>query len=497
MKFLRHKFIVSLVGLAALSSSCDSFFDINDDPSNTLDSPLANQLTSLTVNVGYAMGSDLNRYGSLIMQQYSGQSTGAETQTQLNEKYQISGQDANNVFSTLYASILNDANNVIVKATAEGSPHYAGVAKILTAYTYQVAVDTWGDLPYSETQQLTDNLSPAYDDDEEIYTKLIALLDEGINDVKSPTSIQSPATNSTIYPGTFVAVNPKNYSTSPQARWVKFANVLKLRLYLHYSEKNPAFATERINAVLSLPDSVLFQSNADNFAMSFVNAANSRNPIDQMETGRAGYLVANFTLVDMMNTKADPRRTSYFTQYPANSGQYLGAKGGAPNSQNYSKFHVYLRGTLTGTTYSGAAPIRMLTFAEYNFIRAEASLRFGSPGSAETFYRAGITASMTDAGVANADITTYLGTHGTLSAVQEEALQQIIEEKFVASYGVALEPWTDWRRTGYPVIAPPVNAVVGFVPRSLYYPQNEVDFNSSLPGQKSGLDVRIFWDTRP
>jgi hypothetical protein len=62
---------------------------------------------------------------------------------------------------------------------------------------------------------------------------------------------------------------------------------------------------------------------------------------------------------------------------------YVGAAGAAPGT-NYSKFHTYLRGAVTGSVYTGAAPIRMLTFAEYNF-GAEAALRFTSPGSAQTF----------------------------------------------------------------------------------------------------------------
>jgi hypothetical protein len=71
----------------------------------------------LTVSVGFLAGSDLN-HSSLIMQQYSGQSTGATTQTQFFEQFQIVGSDLNNVWSSIYATILNDAENIIVEATA-------------------------------------------------------------------------------------------------------------------------------------------------------------------------------------------------------------------------------------------------------------------------------------------------------------------------------------------------------------------------------------------
>jgi hypothetical protein len=486
MKQSKHIVIALFVMISVLtSSSCKKFYDISKDPDAITTGPIEQQLTSLTVNVGFFAGSDLNRYSSLLMQQYSGQSSGANNQTQDYEKYLIQGSDENNAWSTLYATILNDAENIIASASASGSPHYSGVAKILKAYAYQLSVDVWGDIPFSEAQQLTQNTQPKYDAGTAIYTALISLLNEGIAEVNAPTSNKSPGSNSTIYPGTFATT---------KTNWVKFANTLKLRLYLHYSEADPGFAKAQIDQLVNA--SVPFiASNADNFQMAFQDQAASQNPIDQFETARAGYLVANARLVGIMNTRNDPRRAFYFTQFPAGSGLYLGSVGGAAPSQNYSKLHAYLRG-YNGTRYTGDAPIRMLTFAEYNFIRAEAALRFASPGVAQAFYTAGITASMTDAGVTTANIATYLTANGTLTGSAAQQLEQIITEKYTASYGVAVEPWTDWRRTGYPVITPPANAVVGFVPRSLYYPQSEIDLNPNAK-QKSGLDVRIFWDKRP
>ena len=153
--------------------------------------------------------------------------------------------------------------------------------------------------------------------------------------------------------------------------------------------------------------------------------------------------------------------------------------------------------TFNGSTYTGAAPIRMLTFAEYNFIRAEAALRFASPGSAQTFFEAGIRASMESAGVAAADITTYLAANGTLSGSAAQQLEQIINEKYVANYGVVMEPWTDFRRTGYPALTLPSNAIVPYFPRSLFYPQSELDLNPENVTQKKDMSVRVFWDKRP
>lgn len=487
MKNIKNKILATVFLVAFLVNSCE-FGDINESPNSLIAAPIAQQLSSLTVNVGFLAGSDLNRYSSLIMQQYSGQSNGATSQMQFFEQFQIVGSDLNNVWSSFYATILNDAENIIVDATASNSPHYSGVAKILKAYTYQLAVDTWGRIPYSDTQKLAANVKPKYDSDEVIYTEIIKLLDQGIAEVNEPTSTISPGTNSTIYPGVF---------STTRNNWIRFANTLKLRIFLHYSEKNPSFAKSNIDALIAsgVP---LMTGNVDSFQMNFFDVANARNPIDQFQTNRVGNLVANARIVNMMNAKTDPRRQFFFTQLPANSGLYVGAIAGAPASPtSYSTFHTYLRGTLTGTTYSGAAPIRMLTFAEYNFIRAEASLRFTSPGTAQTFFQEGIRASMLSAGVAATDITTYLAANGTLTGTPAQQLEQIINEKYIASYGVVLEPWTDFRRTGYPALTLPSNAIVPYFPRSLFYPQSEIDLNPENAKQKAGMNVKVFWDTRP
>jgi hypothetical protein len=200
--------------------------------------------------------------------------------------------------------------------------------------------------------------------------------------------------------------------------------------------------------------------------------------------------------------------------------EYRGVSAAAPPlnaNGNYSRVHTFLRGaTLTGVaapppytgtvqpyTYTGAAPQRLLTYAEYCFIRAEAAI-LGAPGNAQQFFTDGITASMLEAGVAAPAIATYLAANGTLAGTNAQKIKQIIEEKFIANYGVSMEPWSDWRRTGYPVLTIPPNRLssVPTVPRSLFYPQLEVDLNPSVlttgggPGQKAiDLQGRVFWDT--
>ena len=498
------KVAVTLTAIVSMGS-CKKFLDINKDPDRILSTnpPMAQLLTSAQMNLSFEGGSDLFRYSALIAQQMSGQAS-QPNQTYEYDRYNITGSDENNVWNSIFATTLSDIELIIKQAEATGSPYYGGVAKILKAYEYSLVVDTWGDVPYSEAQQLVENTAPNYEDDAAIYPKLIQLLTSAVADLNQATSNFSPGTNSLIY-------SNSNFA-SAKPLWIKLANTLKLRLYLHYSKKDPAFTVAQITALVNTAGIKFFESNTDNFQMVFNNAANQRNPISQFEVSRPNYLFANATMVNLMNAKSDPRRATYFTPFPwaSSPATYKGVTPGDPATVNYSRIYTFLRGTATGTptpnssggitasslTFSGTAPQRMVTFAEYNFIRAEAAL-MGVPGDPQAFFTAGITASMKEAGVSDANIATYLAANGTLTGTNAQKLQQIIEEKYVALFGVSVEPWTDWRRTGFPALTPPSNHIsqVTSVPRSLFYPQSEIDLNPNAPDQKpADLQTKVFWD---
>lgn len=563
MKLRLNKLTVLLAGIV-LFGSCKRDLDINKDPDRIPDSnsPIAQLLTSAQVNLGFEGGSDLYRYTTLIAQQMSGFAS-QPNQTYEYYRHNITGSDQNNLWGSMNATTLNDLELIIKQGAS--SPYYTGVAKIMKAYEYSLMVDTWGDIPYSQAQQLTANTQPGYDDDATIYPKLNQLLIDAVAELNATSSALTPGTNSVIYTGSFATV--KN-------NWIKLANTLRLRLFLHYSKINPTFAVSNITSLVN-SGAAFFASNADNFSMPFYDIANQRNPISQFEVSRPNYLFADQTMLNLMNAKLDPRRPYYFTSFPyqgiplpitvstaaatvtgnvlsfasttgiatnmiisgvnipygttatavtattvtlSNSVTGAGVGSGAaivaaPNvftsvsasappaapNNNYSRIHTFLRGNVTTGAappfvYTGAAPQRMMTFAEYNFIRAEAAL-LGAPGSAQAFFTAGITASMQEVGVNANDIAAYLALYGTLSGSTAQQIQQIIEEKYIALFGVSVEPWSDWRRTGYPVLQNVANSITGAIPRSLFYPQSEIDLNPNCPGQKAAnLQSRVFWD---
>jgi|EP01133_Synstelium_polycarpum_P002785 hypothetical protein len=506
MKLNKTIICTGLVLIGSLFHSCKKFYDVNDDPNNVKDAPLAQLLPSITVNIGYIGASDLYRYSGLIMQQFSGQTTNTSQTFKEYERYNINNSDVNNQWNSIFAVVLADIAKLIEKAEATGSPHYAGVGKLMKAYIYQITVDAWGKVPYSEATKFAGNFYPKYDDDEAIYKDLIKLIDAGIADINAANSVFEPDQTSTIFIGKWTDVKP---------RWIRFANTLKLRLYLHYSQKDPSFASTQITTLIN-SGAIFMDSNADNFQMRFSTESGRQNPNASIEGGQfKNSFFPNRYIVNLMNSKADPRRPSYFVPFPYNSNPatYKGASVLDNASVAYSRLNTYLKGdTKFGTivvnpdgtitdgsiTWQGNSYAKLLTYAEYNFIRAEAALNLGAAGDAQSFFQAGIRASMSDAGVLSADIDAYITANGTLNGTNAQKLEQIINEKYVANFGVVMEPWTDWRRTGYPAITPlPISvAVYDKIPRSIIYPLSERNSNPNTPA-RTDLLQRVFWDTRP
>ncbi len=487
---MKHKLISGVLAVLLITStSCKKWLDINQDPTQVLDAPLNQRLSAAQGQIAFNMGSDVFRYTAILSQHFAGQAA-AGVQTREYMGYVIQPTDVNNTFRVqFYAGALADMEELI-KASEGSSPYYAGIAKILKAYTYHILVDLWGDVPFSEALKGASSLQPKYDGSESIYAGLFTLLDEGIANLNAPTSARTPAVDDLIYGG-------------DRAKWRKFAYTLQMRLALRYTDK-----VARMDAILAKTGATFMAGNADSFQGPFSATAGRENPIHQFEIRRLDQFFPNATLVDMMNTKIDPRRGWFFaTKTSTNNFE------GAPNNYtstpfnpsggfDFSRVHKYLRGDSTGTdlsvargrvnSYTGAAPVRMFTYAEYQFVLAEYYLAKGLMATAQTAFQTGITASMQTVGVPAASITNYIAARGTLNTGTE--LRQIIEEKYVANFGVAVEPWSDWRRTGFPALVPTTNALSSNIPRILPYSQQERDSNPNTPARTDISAKSVFWD---
>ena len=82
-------------------------------------------------------------------------------------------------------------------------------------------------------------------------------------------------------------------------------------------------------------------------------------------------------------------------------------------------------------------------------------------------------------------------------------MEQISTQHWLATFFNEYESWSNWRRTGYPVLTPvnyPGNVTNGTIPRRMTYSTSEqannvANYNDAVASQ--GADVmttRIWWD---
>ena len=517
---LKKTSLLALVALMSVATGCTDFLEVNLDPTSPTSSSSNLLLTSAITSTGFNGGSDLHRYTLLFAQQMAAQNG---RQTENFDAYIIQASELNGLFrNQLYGGPLADLEQILAKDLALTHPAYLGIAKLLKAFNYSQITDLWGDVPFTEALKGTSNLQPKVDASRDVYSELITLIDQGIADLARtppPGASAGPSIDDLIYNGN-------------AQRWTRFGNTLKLRLYLHMLQGGSVTPEAVATFVRTTEASVtvgFMNAVTDDFQLVFEATANRQNPIHQFIVSRTDDIAVSATIVDLMNTRIDPRRAAYFTPFPFNPtalaapasttvgyvGLANGNGGGVRNS--LSRLHTYVRGnvttaaasipagpnlTVSGATalaYDGTAPVQMLTFTEYNFIRAELALRYSGPGTAQEFFARGITASLTDAGQA-AQVAAYVARQGTLTGTPADQLRQLIEEKYIGNFMVAVEPWNDWRRTGFPLLSRiPTNIVNpnsgGRIPRVLLYPQQEVDANPNMK-QRNYNERPVFWDTR-
>jgi hypothetical protein len=470
---LSKSFFVGVFSIALLLSSCSSELDINADPNNPVAVPNATLLTASEVNLGYIIGGEATRMPSNIVQYYAGH------RGQPNEyaRYDITPSSTDGLWTNLY-NVLTDLRAIENNTADTDDTLYLGISQLLQAYTFSVLTDAFGDIPYSESLQLSLNINPAYDKQEAIYDSLLGLIDSGIANVKL-NSGANPGTRDVIFAGS-------------ATKWEAFGNSLKLRLLNHLSLRRPAVALAFLQT-----NPLLIETSANNARVKFgITAANS-NPIYQFDilSGRKDNAVAN-TLVDKMKSLDDPRIPVYFKPIVngALTGQVFGNIPG--DDTDDSGDNLFAR---TGSAYASVdSPVILLSAAEVGFIKAEIYFKANNVANATSSYNNAITEDLTDLGLAPA-VSDYLANP---LVAYNGSLQRIMEQKWITMFQGAYESWVDWRRTGFPNISPSVNNRTNdLIPRSLPYPQIEINVNTAaleagpgIPIPFLSLSQKVWWD---
>ncbi|MBD0254422.1 MAG: SusD/RagB family nutrient-binding outer membrane lipoprotein [Cytophagales bacterium] len=485
-KVLRYILIAPLLA----GVGCNDFLDVNRTPNNPTSVTPSVLLPAAEAGTAFANANELNRFTAVLMNYLAG-AAGSPADYDV---YDTDGADFGNQWRfEIYGGSLISYQKMITAADQINAKAYTGIGKIMKAYTFSIATDVWGDVPYSQALQgdaATAVTQPRIDSQEDIYKgnealgiqSLFDLVREGLADLDATTTTK-PTTDDIIYNGVM-------------DNWKRAGNTMLLKFALQISRREPQLATAVMNEVIARNSFIA--TNAQNLSVEFGAVVGSQSPIHTYTNVSLfkDDLIVSGRYVSRLQGLNDPRLPLFVTKPGAN---YVtidnGFRGTLPQpTANWSRWNTAITGV------EGVGPVRLITNAQRAFIFAEAKLFLPGvnlPLTAQEYYQEGIQASMEEAGVGDDEITAYFTANPnvvTLAGTPEQQLEQIIEQKYIALTGNGLEAWNDWRRTGYPRLPESQNArgIGGTRPVRAQYINEEIARNPNFEIRQ--VNERVWWD---
>ncbi|MBW7869590.1 MAG: SusD/RagB family nutrient-binding outer membrane lipoprotein [Flavobacteriia bacterium] len=466
------KYILTLGIFFGLVGCSDDYYEsLNVDNSNPSEVPAGFLVTYATTSLFHQM---VNQNVNLNVFRFFSQYLTTTTYTD-EPNYDLDTRNIpGNHWNRLYTRVLNNLKDAraIVEADLTTAPekkaNQLAIIDILEVYTYQVLVDTFGNVPYSEALMGLENQFPKYDDGAEIYNDLFARISADISALNP--SFGAFGDNDIIYNDDISA-------------WKKMAASLQLRMAVQVMDVNSSAAGYVQQALAS----GVFTSNDDNFQLNYLTAAPYTSPVyeDLVLSGRTDYVPAN-TVVDYMKALNDPRMPIYFSKLI--DGEYVGGDYGTSNNYETHSHEgdIFFTPTLPGV---------LLDYAEVEFLQAEFYMKTGNAGAAKAHYEAGILANMDYWGVDSGDAAAYVAANSWDGANKAQLAMQF----WIGMYNRGWEGWNVWRRLDSPVMNVAIDSGEP-VPTRYTYPLSESSLNPDAYGQASSAiggdtkTTKLFWD---
>jgi hypothetical protein len=513
--------LMLVMGVMVFASSCKKYLDINENPNEATYStaelllPLALTATASNLNGYNSMGAQLGGFMANAGG-YGGFGTAIT--------YNFSAGDFSARWATTY-DILEDYKAIL--DYTEGKPeqgYYNAAARIMKAHSFQLLVDAYNDVPYTEALQGADNLTPAYDKAEDIYKDLAAQLDTAIATIhatETATGVVELGSSDVMFEG-------------DMEKWIQFANTLKLRII------NRANGKVTFNNTTFDPAGFLTEDAMINPGYTRDNGR--QNPkwntwgwgYDGTEGNKAwmpNIFVYGFYSGQKLSDEG--RGAAIYYNFPSTGTNRLGVESNNVVSSPSGSFWypsdnrvAASSGNATGVLKGPSASMPVITAAESYFLQAEANVTgLITTGDPKELFEQGILESFkylykeedgSTAGDPVGDFNTYLVDNATsplvnfdLAASTEQKIEAIITQKYIAlNFVNSDEAWNEYRRTGFPRInsAPGATGLQTFassvsestrpdrLPGRILYPSTEGSYNSeNVPRNITVFNNTIFW----
>lgn len=509
--------IFFLIPILFIQFACENFEDINTSPNNP-------EVVSSNFVLTYVLSETAKLYEE--QGRYDSNISGAMQYTQRGTEFNSTGPNFygwGNESWNGYYNILRNNQIIYDNSIEDNHPFFQGIALVMRGYLFGLLTDLYGDVPFKESLQASDDLFfPRYDDQKSVYVGVLTDLKDAVDLLTNLDESQYPiSASSDIYYG------------GDSSKWLKFANALRMRYAMRLYHKRAEISELDISEVFRDASSRLFEGNDDNAEMEFIGTTEDNSaPGGSLRSANPNFSVKpSLTLIKVLRELNDPRldrwvipvqkkwdhsvqtptdisvtnvfgETYDVTLMPAtveglDTSLYVGLPIGLPSIQainynignDHASFdpeknpHVSFLHPRYRMNKESFLNVKLLTFSEVNFLMAEAIIRgdMGVTGSAAEFYKAGIRASMAEWGVLTDaigfDFESYYNHPGVDLEAATDRLEYILNQKWIASW-LRPEAWFDWRRTGYPALE--TGEITQFgdaIPIRYIYPSPNLDPN--------------------
>ncbi|SDH58772.1 Starch-binding associating with outer membrane [Chryseobacterium taeanense] len=480
---------ISLLSIGVSILACNNFDELNTDPNSAYTTKPDALLSYAQKQLAdYLNTPSVNENNFRLTMQYWQEVTYVD---ESNYDF-VTRNISNNVWLDLYVDTMQNLvkaksiiNEYVPTATEQSTwpvtkANQLAILDIQQVFIYQTLVDTYGDIPYNESNSIESTSLPKYEKAADIYTDLISRLKNDLSKLDpSGSGFENPndpdRSGDIFYKGNV-------------AKWQTFGNSLLLKLAIGIADHNPSLAQS--TATLAIGNGVM-TSSADDCLFRYLSSSPNFNPLyENLVASNRNDFVAGKTLVDYMNASSDPRRAAYFDE---NVTPYKGGTIGTPSS-------FAVNSHIGDFAYTQTTPGVIMNYTEVAFYLAEASARWGIGVAPALAYANAVNTSLSEWGVSTTDATAYLAANPYNATNWKKSIG---EQAWVAMFNQGMVSWNFYRRLDFPVLSAPSTAVSqaeGKVPVRLQYPVRETTTNptnyaaaaASIGGDK--LTTKIFWD---
>lgn len=413
-----------------------------------------------------------------------------------------------------------DDNTLIYHKKDMISQSSYAIAQIIKIFGFHRTADTFGPIPYNKIG--AGKLQVPYDSQEQVYRSFLSELDEAV------TTLNQYVNSG----GSKIIEDYDPIYQGDVAKWIKLGNSLMLRLAIRVYYADAALSTQYVQKAFTNEGGLLQDKNdiaklVSNGSFIYINSVELLwNAYNDVKMGA--------TIYSYLTGYNDARIGKYFSKSTGGTGvegYYAVRSGIVPlsDASTYSQFSV--------PNIQENTPTYWMKASEVQFLLAEAALHGIVAGDPKTYYENGIKLSFEENDLSPGDYATtsavpanYVDNKNAENNVNaastidkkwmdagsdEEKLEQIITQKYLAIYPDGQEAWSEWRRTGYPrmfkvpsnvsnVSAQNVNnsGTDGGM-RRLPFPESEIRLNptnvSNAKTLLSGPDnaaTNVWWDKK-